>query len=63
MKDPRIGSKDAPSFMQIAKQEKAHDSDVNCVRWNPTQTKLLASCGDDMVVKLWTIEDLEQATM
>eukprot|EP00775_Hariotina_reticulata_P011717 gene11717-biopygen13700 len=32
----------------------AHEADVNCVRWHPLQPHLLASCGDDNVVKLWT---------
>ncbi len=28
-------------------------SDVNCVRWNPKEAGLLASCGDDRVVRIW----------
>lgn len=31
---------------------KAHDNDVNCVKWHPSQN-VLASCGDDGLVKLW----------
>lgn len=31
----------------------AHAADVNCVRWHPQQQGLLASAGDDGVVKLW----------
>ncbi|GLC46547.1 hypothetical protein PLESTB_001865400 [Pleodorina starrii] len=31
----------------------AHDADVNCVRWNPAQPRLLASCSDDGLVRLW----------
>lgn len=33
----------------------AHDNDVNCVRWNPNTKydSILASCGDDGVVKIW----------
>ena len=33
--------------------EGMHGSDVNCVRWNPRQEGLLASCSDDKSVKLW----------
>ncbi|KAF8072486.1 CIAO1 [Scenedesmus sp. PABB004] len=33
--------------------EQAHAADVNCVRWHPSQRGLLASAGDDGVVKLW----------
>ena len=35
--------------------EEAHDGDVNCVRWNPTEasSNILVSAGDDGVVKLW----------
>jgi WD40 repeat protein len=33
---------------------KAHTADVNCVRWSPTQPSLLASAGDDGVIKLWS---------
>ncbi|GIL68619.1 hypothetical protein Vafri_21871 [Volvox africanus] len=33
----------------------AHDADVNCVRWNPAHPRLLASCSDDRLVKLWRL--------
>lgn len=33
----------------------AHSADVNCVRWNPKVSGVLASCGDDGVVRLWTL--------
>lgn len=38
--------------------ESAHESDVNCVRWNPHSSKsqYLASCGDDGVVKIWMLK-------
>jgi len=35
------------------KLENAHDNDVNCVRWNPHKPSLLASSGDDGLIKLW----------
>jgi cytosolic iron-sulfur protein assembly protein CIAO1 len=31
----------------------AHTNDVNCVRWNPVRHDLLASVGDDGLLKLW----------
>lgn len=33
----------------------AHDGDVNCVRWNPTERNChqLLTCGDDALVKIW----------
>lgn len=34
-------------------QAAAHGSDVNCVRWNPKLPNVLASAGDDHVVKVW----------
>ena len=30
-------------------------SDVNCVRWNPREPGLLASCGDDRAVRIWRL--------
>lgn len=33
--------------------DQAHDSDVNCVRWHPVDHTLLASAGDDGLIKLW----------
>ncbi len=38
----------------VAEQRQAHAGDVNCVRWNPKVAQLLASGGDDNVVRLWT---------
>ena len=40
------------SFDLIEKKLSAHDSDVNCVKFHPT-VRLLASCSDDMSIKLW----------
>lgn len=34
----------------------AHSLDVNCVRWHPKQPDLLASAGDDGLVKIWRVE-------
>lgn len=49
---------DAPNFVLAASVD-AHRQDVNCVQWNPTKAGLLASAGDDEVVKLWKVSDYE----
>jgi WD40 repeat protein len=38
--------------------EDAHDGDINSVRWNPSLSlsNLLATAGDDGLVKLWRLE-------
>jgi WD40 repeat protein len=45
--------KQAPSFSMACKREQAHSIDVNCVRWHPTEPGLLASAGDDCMIKIW----------
>eukprot|EP01104_Vermistella_antarctica_P004662 TRINITY_DN15083_c0_g1_i1.p1 TRINITY_DN15083_c0_g1~~TRINITY_DN15083_c0_g1_i1.p1 ORF type:complete len:355 (+),score=69.26 TRINITY_DN15083_c0_g1_i1:51-1067(+) len=45
------------SFDLVATMEKAHDSDVNCVRWHPKEKGLLASCGDDRKVNIFRLVD------
>lgn len=34
---------------------KLHDSDINCIRWNPVFHTQFASCGDDGLVKVWEL--------
>lgn len=52
-------SYDAPeesqSYELVHKHEKAHASDVNCVQWHPKDPRLLASAGDDGVVRIWEL--------
>lgn len=48
----RIFAQHNQTFELVHQQAKAHDGDVNCVRWN-AQDSLLASAGDDGVVTLW----------
>ncbi|XP_044432093.1 protein CIA1 isoform X1 [Triticum aestivum] len=46
---------EGPSYRLILKKEKAHDMDVNCVRWCPQDPRVLASASDDGTVKLWEL--------
>jgi len=39
----------------VVTQTDSHHMDVNCVVWNPTTPRLLASCSDDETVKIWTL--------
>lgn len=47
------GSSDSPLFTKDARKEMAHDGDVNCVIWHPTNGRMLASAGDDGYIKIW----------
>ncbi len=42
-------------FPVALRLERAHASDVNCVRWNPKVNGCLATAGDDGLVKVWTL--------
>mmetsp|Transcript_17511 Transcript_17511/g.22126 ORF Transcript_17511/g.22126 Transcript_17511/m.22126 type:complete len:393 (+) Transcript_17511:494-1672(+) len=44
---------DAPLFATDVSVKKAHDGDVNCLRWHPLNGSLLASGGDDGLIKIW----------
>eukprot|EP00906_Rhabdomonas_costata_P037142 RCo052212 len=48
-RDLKVGTS---SWTQTVCVEKAHRTDVNCVRWHPTEP-ILASAGDDGLVKIW----------
>jgi cytosolic iron-sulfur protein assembly protein CIAO1 len=45
-----------PVYYCSISKEKAHGSDVNSVAWNPVDSSILASCGDDNFVKIWSVE-------
>eukprot|EP01127_Copromyxa_protea_P002252 TRINITY_DN12145_c0_g1_i1.p1 TRINITY_DN12145_c0_g1~~TRINITY_DN12145_c0_g1_i1.p1 ORF type:complete len:334 (-),score=60.66 TRINITY_DN12145_c0_g1_i1:37-1038(-) len=51
----RIFVKDPTSneFVLKVTKSNAHLSDINCVAWNPQVPSLLASCGDDELIKFW----------
>lgn len=44
---------DSIQLQTVCQQQHAHDSDVNCVAWNPKNPSLLASVSDDSFVSLW----------
>eukprot|EP00936_MAST-01D_sp_MAST-1D-sp1_P002073 g2073.t1 len=48
-------SSDAPTYELIGNTAGAHDGDVNCVRFCPKDASLLASAGDDGMVRLWRV--------
>ena len=50
-------SKNAPVFELRARRRAAHGEDVNGVAWSPKDEGLLATAGDDGLVKLWTFTD------
>ena len=33
----------------------AHENDVNCVQFHPSDPYILASCSDDGLIKLWKV--------
>lgn len=40
---------------EVARCDHAHAQDVNCVRWNPATPGVLASAGDDGLVRVWHV--------
>lgn len=49
--------KHQPSFSMVCSMENAHTQDINCAQWNPSKAKILASCSDDGLVKIWEYKD------
>jgi WD40 repeat protein len=43
-------------FQPLTQRTDAHAADVNCVRWHPTDSSLLASASDDNTIKLWRLQ-------
>jgi len=46
----------------LCEKKGAHAGDINCVRWNPKEPDLLASCGDDNMVRIWRVAQVEPPT-
>lgn len=49
------GSKPDAPWEQLCSVACAHAADLNCVRWHPSDPTLLASAGDDGVIKIWRL--------
>jgi WD40 repeat protein len=47
-------------LIPIGNVQSAHAGDVNCCSFHPTDPTLLASAGDDKVVKIWKIQEIMQ---
>ena len=45
---------------QLARLE-GHNSIVSAVDWSPTEPYLFASVSDDQTIRLWGLEEMEQA--
>lgn len=43
-----------------ARRQRAHKGDVNRVSWSPVHENILASCGDDGLVRIWRYVDDEE---
>jgi len=57
--DTENGTPNEPCFSVVSSVQAAHFQDVNCVKWNPTDSSLLLTCSDDMTIKMWNINQLE----
>mmetsp|Transcript_6691 Transcript_6691/g.9855 ORF Transcript_6691/g.9855 Transcript_6691/m.9855 type:complete len:459 (+) Transcript_6691:79-1455(+) len=47
------GTSDAPIFDVETCANKAHNGDINCVKWHPIDGRTIVSAGDDGIVKIW----------
>ncbi|KAJ0799284.1 putative transcription factor WD40-like family [Helianthus annuus] len=51
-------SVDGPKYKLLLKKDKAHDMDINSVRWSPTENRHLASASDDGTIKIWKLDSM-----
>jgi WD40 repeat protein len=47
---------DGDLLKEIACEQQAHASDVNCVQFNPVDERMLATCSDDGKIKIWRLK-------
>lgn len=45
---------DSKSY-NLVKEIDAHSEDINCVMFSPVEPNLIATCSDDMDVKIWRL--------
>lgn len=55
--DTSSDNKESPIFNLVTSIEEAHSQDINCVKWNPTDSTLFLSSSDDGSIKLWRLID------
>jgi len=60
-KEDEVSTKLKEKWDVIATEQRAHSADVNRVAWCPSDANILASCGDDGLVRIWEYCDVEQA--
>ena len=54
-KDLLENSNENVSYNTLVQKNMAHQNDINCVEFCPSDPKILASCSDDGLVKIWRI--------
>ncbi|CAG9467025.1 unnamed protein product [Pedinophyceae sp. YPF-701] len=52
-------SEDGSDATLVHCSDSAHQADVNCVQWHPSDPNLLVSCSDDCTAKLWRVGTTE----
>ena len=53
-----VDTRDSSGIAQTI--EGAHDGCVNCVRWHPSNQRMLASTGTDPYLRLWDLRQTQQ---
>lgn len=54
-----VTTKLTQTYRVITSVPRAHTGDVNRVAWHPSESNLLASCGDDGVVRIWRYSEVD----
>ena len=52
-----LGKDSESSLCEESRRLNAHENDINCIRWNPSNERnnIIASTGDDGKVKIWRL--------